>query len=117
MANQFRSTIIMQRPNTSVEYPLVSEELNNYHQITYRNTGKILAKTSHRSKDQLTLVTVITFASQEDYEEFRADSIVRDGATIRDQYLADNGFTLTILLQLLDDTGHPLTTQVMSKTY
>jgi len=117
MANQFRATIIMQRPNTSVEYPLASEELNNYYQITYRNTGKLLEKTSHRSKDQLSIVAVMTFASQQDYEEFRADSIVRDAAAVRDQYLANNGFTLTILLQELSDTGHPITTQVNSKTY
>ena len=117
MANQFRITVVMQRPSTSVEYPLVAEDLATYYQITYLNTGKMLAKSSHRSKDQLSLVAVMTFASKENYEEFKADNTVRAAAEARDAYLSNHGFTLTILTQELDDTGHPLTTQVNAKSY
>jgi len=113
MANQLRVTAIMQRPNTSVKFPAVTDELTTYQQVNYINTGKLVSKDTHISPDKLSKTLISTFASQADYDTYKTDDTIKTNFTARDQYCRDNNMTLNVLLQEIDSAGNALSSKVV----
>lgn len=114
MANQIKVTAMMQRPNTSVTFPKVTDEFNTYQQINYINTGKLVYKDVHISVDKLSKTMISTFASQADYDAYKVDETIRAGNVIRDQFCKDNSVSFTLLFQEIDESGTAINSRVVT---
>lgn len=112
MANQFQVTAMMQRPDISVKFPVVTEEFTIYQHDNYVCTGKISYKDLHVSGDKLSKTMIMVFASREDYEAYKTDATVRENLDVRDQYCKDNAITFTLLYQEIDESRNPVTSRV-----
>jgi len=96
-----RVTSVSVRPNTNVDFWNYSAEDATHLQNTFVSTGKLVSKTSTLSNDGLTRTVVRTFATPEDFAEFKLDSVRTAGASARDAYNTANGITLSNVVDIV----------------
>lgn len=94
-----RVTSVSVRPNTNVEFWSFSAEDTAQLQTAF--TGKLLSKTSTLSEDGLSRTVVRTFATPEDYAEFKANPVRTAGAATRNAYNEANGITLSNVIDIV----------------
>ncbi len=95
-----KTTATTVRPDTSAPFFTYSESEKNHVTTTYENTGK-MTRNTERSEDKLTRVVERVFATEADFEQFKADPALAAAKTNRTAYNAEKGHTFTFNVELI----------------
>ena len=87
-----KTTITWKRQTPETEWwtSIVTDSYKEYVKNTYGVTGKRLSSKLVLSKDKLSLTSETIFASQQAFEEFSSDLIIRAWANTRKEYCSKN---------------------------
>jgi hypothetical protein len=90
-----RVTTVSTRPNTNVAFWSFDAETRAHLKAEFKDTGKLLSKTTETSADGLTRTVVRTFANKAALDEYKADPARAGAVESRDAYNTSNGTTTT----------------------
>ena len=96
----FKITVTSTRPNTTVAFFSRSNELNVL-MTTLQVAGKCLRETRSTNNNGLTFVYESFWASENDYNEYRALKIVSDYNSSKDTYNNTNQIISSVTKELL----------------
>jgi len=88
------------RPNESVPFYAFTEEQRTHFTNAYENAGK-MTRSVEKSPDNLTKVVERTFATEADYESYKADSVTQAAKTARQAYNSANNHTTSFTVELV----------------
>jgi protein involved in sex pheromone biosynthesis len=97
---QIKTIATTVRPNASVPFYTFTEEQRTHFTTVYTNTGK-MTRTTEKSPDNLTKIVERTFATEADYEAYKADSVLIAAKTAREAYNQANGHTTSIVVEMI----------------
>lgn len=88
-----RVTSVTERPNTNVEFWSFDAAARAHLKTTFKDTGKILSRTSTTSENGLVKTVVRTFVDRAAFDEFKNDPVRIAAVASRDAYNTANGIT------------------------
>lgn len=88
------------RPNESAPFFAFTEEQRTHFTTVYTETGK-MTRSTEKSPDNLTKIVERTFATEADYEAYKADPVSQAVKAARDAYNQANGHTTTFVMEMI----------------
>lgn len=97
---QIKTIATTVRPNTNVAFFAFTEEQRTYFTNAYESTGK-MTRNVEKSPDNLTKIVERTFATEADYEAYKADPVSQAAKAAREAYNQANGHTTTFVMEMI----------------
>lgn len=88
------------RPDESAPFFAFTEEQRTHFTTVYTETGK-MTRNTEKSPDNLTKIVERTFATEADYEAYKADSVSQAVKVARNAYNQANGHTTSFVTEMI----------------